>query len=131
MEKSLDTTAAITTTSSAPPVAPSSFVAVPQTIELSSTLPQSLPVSNPSSVLSSGEILDQAIQIITVDEGFLTEDELLAASMFFTREDAVHAARTFIALGNNRTVQRRFLLQQLNMAALLPGKEGDDHSMSY
>jgi hypothetical protein len=82
-------------------------------------------------VLSSGDLLDQAIKIIMVNEGFLTEDELLVASIFFTREDAVHAAWTFIALGNNRAVQRRFLLQQLNMAALLPEKEGDDHSMPY
>jgi hypothetical protein len=80
--------------------------------------------------LSSEAILDQALRVITADEGFLTEDELLAASVFFTRQDAARAAQTFIALGNNRTVQRRFLLRQLTEAGLLPGKEGDD-SMSY
>lgn len=73
----------------------------------------------------------------------LSEDELLAASLFFTSasDDAVRAARTFVALGNNKVVQHRFLLYQLNVAALLPGRgkgkaaeaveDGDDHSMAY
>ncbi len=84
-------------------------------------------MSGPSSVLASAspeDILDQAIRFISADDAFLTEDELLAASLFFTSasEDAIRAARTFMALSNNRTVQRRFLLSQLETAALLPGR---------
>lgn len=99
----------------------------------SSTHSQPLPTSNPSSaltLLSSDEVLDQAIRVAMVDED-LTEDELLAASMFFTSasEDAIRAARTFMAFGNNQVVQHRFLRRQLNIAGLLPGKDGDDHSM--
>ena len=65
---------------------------------------------------------------------------MLAASLFFTSasEDAVRAARTFVALSNNQVVQHRFLLRQLDTAALLPGRgkgkameDGDDHSMTY
>jgi len=57
----------------------------------------------------------------------LTEDELLAASMFFTSasDDTVRAARTIVALSNNPGVQHRFLLRQLNTAALLPGRGKD------
>ena len=49
---------------------------------------------------------------------------MFAASLFFTSatEEAVRAASTFIALGNNQVVQRRFLHRQLDVAALLPGK---------
>jgi hypothetical protein len=132
MEKSLDTTAAITTTSSTTSsVAPPSIVMTPQTTQPLSTPPQ-LPMSNP--VLSSREILDHAMKIITVDDGFVTEDELFAASMFFSTEDAILPAQTFITLGNNRAVQRRFLIQQLTKAGLLlnpsPEKESN-HSMLY
>ena len=125
MEKSLDTTTTTAPSSIAPPI-----VIAPTH---SSTHSQPLPTSNPSSasaLLSSDEVLDQAIRVTMVDED-LTEDELLAASMFFTSasEDAIRAARTFMAFGNNQVVQRRFLLRQLNMVGLLPGKDGDDHSM--
>jgi hypothetical protein len=46
------------------------------------------------------------------------------ASLFFTSasEDAVHAAYTLVALGNKQAVQHHFLLCQLEIAALLPGK---------
>lgn len=85
--------------------------------------------------MSPREILDHALRL-TIDDGFLSEDELFMASLFFTSasEDAIRAARTFVALGNNKVVQRRFLLSQLNMAALLPGQgkeKNDDHSMMY
>jgi hypothetical protein len=126
MEKSLDATSVtgpVATTSS---IAPAS-----QTAQLSS-LPS--PFLGPS-LSTSEEILQQAISV-TATDGFLTEDELLAASIFFTTssEDVVRTARTFIALGRNQAVQRRFLLTQLNTAALLPGKGKDkdtDGSMMY
>jgi hypothetical protein len=61
--------------------------------------------------------------------------------LFFTSalEDAIHAARTFIALNNNQVVQYCFLRCQLETAALLPGKgkskamdmEDGDGSMIY
>jgi hypothetical protein len=78
------------------------------------------------------------MEVATSDDT-LSEDELLAASMFFTSatEEAVRVARTFIALDNNQVVQRRFLLRQLDAAALLPGKgkgkavDNDDDSMTY
>jgi hypothetical protein len=66
----------------------------------------------------------------------LSEDELLAISLFFTStsDDAVRAAHTFVTLGNNQVVQHCFLLRQLDAAALLPGRgkdnameNGDDH----
>jgi hypothetical protein len=61
---------------------------------------------NPPNLSSSSEILDQAIRIATVDDSSLTENEMLAASLFFTSasDDAVHAVRTDITLGNNRVV---------------------------
>ncbi len=111
MEKSLDVTSV---TGPPPPVS--------QTAQL------------PSIPSSSEEILQQAVMLTSTD-GFLMEDELYAASLFFnsSSEDAVRAARTFVALGTNRAVQLRFLLNQLNKVALLPGKgkekENDDGSM--
>jgi hypothetical protein len=91
---------------------------------------------------SSTEILDQAVKIISANDGSLTEDELFAASLFFTSasEDAIRTARTFISLGdNNQSVKYRFLLRQLDTAGLLPGRgkakaveeEDDDLSMMY
>ncbi len=129
MEKSLDTAVTTATTSSATsaPIAPSSttssFVASSSVVS-SSVASLSFPVES--------QILDQAIRI-TADPNFLTEDELLAASIFFTSasDDAVRAARTFIVLSNNHTVQHRFLLRQLIAAGFLPNKDGDDHSMVY
>ena len=133
MERSLDATAIAT--SATPMTAPTTSVAPPsiiassiefQTAQLSSTPSQPLgPPSNPSSApLSNAEALDQRIRLISADDSGLTEDELLSASMFFTSasEEAVRAARTFLALGNNRIVRHRFLIRQLNTAALLPGK---------
>jgi len=75
-------------------------------------------------------------------EGFLTEDEVLAASLFFTSssEDVVRIAWTFITLGSNRTVQCRFLINQLNAAPLLLARSNNkdkdkdkdkDDSMMY
>jgi hypothetical protein len=91
--------------------------------------------------VSSTEILDQAIRIVSANDGSLTEDELLAASVFFTgaSEDAVRTAHTFITLGkNNQSVKYRFLLRQLNTIGHLPGRgkakaaeDGDDLSMLY
>ena len=134
MEKSLDVTAAAIPNPVTAP-APTSSVA-PSSITPSTGLMPSQP-PNPTSNLSISEILDEAIRITTADNTSLTEDELLAASMFFTSasDDAVRAARTFIALGNNSVVQHRFLLRQLTTAALLPGrgkdKDNDGNSMVY
>ena len=155
MEKSLDANAtaiapaappgppATMIPNTTPPIDPSFNFTSPiesQTTQPSSMASQPLgPLSNPPSA-SHEEILNQAITIATSDDS-LSEDELLAASLFFTSasEDAVRAARTFVALSNNnQVVQRRFLLRQLDTAALLPGRgkgkaveDGDDHSMTY
>lgn len=117
MEKSLDanpTTDPATTSSVAP---------VLQTVPS-----QSPSISLDSDLSSSDKVLQQALSFTTTD-GFLTEDELYAASLFFTSpsDKVVRAARTFITLGSNRTVQRRFLLNQLRTAALLPEKDTDDN----
>jgi hypothetical protein len=133
MEKSLD--------ANAPSIAPPMTNATPPTVTYPSASQTTLPSSNPPSASESEspqELLNQAMRLTTSDDT-LSEDELLAASLFFTSatEAAVRAARTFIQLNNNQTVQRRFLLTQLNLASLLPGKgkgkavEGDDDSMTY
>jgi len=144
MERTLDVTAVATAPATSVP--PPSIVASSiesQTALLSSTISQSLdPLSNPSSTsASTTEILDQAIRIVSADDSPLSEDELFSASLFFTSasEDAIRAARTFIALSNNQVVQYRFLRRQLETAALLPGKgkskamdmEDGDGSMIY
>jgi hypothetical protein len=90
---------------------------------------------------SSQEILNQAIEAFA-SNNTLSEDELLAAFLFFTSgtEASVRAARTFVVLNNNQVVQRRFLIHQLGMAGLLPAKgkgkaaevqEDDDDLMMY
>ena len=87
--------------------------------------------------MSSAEILDQAIRMVSADDSGLSEDELILASLFFTSvsEDAVRVVCTFIALGNNWVVQHQFLLHQLNTVALLLGKAKakatEDHFMVY
>ena len=97
------------------------------------------PPSTKNPLLASPqEVLNQAMKIMTSDDT-LTEDQLLAASLFFTSamESTVHTAHTFIALNNNQVVWQRFLLCKLEAAALLPGKgkgkvvEDGDNSMSY
>jgi hypothetical protein len=138
MEKTLDVNAtaiapaAPPTTNAIPPTGTvvSSIVTPPiesQTTQL---------LSNPPS--SSQGILHQAMEVITsVDT--LSEDQLFAACLFFTgaTEEAIRAAHTFIALGNNQVVRQRFLLSQLVAAGLLPGKgkgkavEDGDDSMTY
>ncbi|KAF8221508.1 hypothetical protein L208DRAFT_1327554 [Tricholoma matsutake] len=145
MERSLNVTAATITHTAptTPSAAPPSIITSPverQTTQLLLIPSQPLgSLSNPSSASASlTEILDQVIRIISADASFLLDNELLAASLFFTSasEDAVHAACTFIALGSNQAVQHHFLLHQLEIAALLPGKgkgkavEDDDHIMS-
>jgi hypothetical protein len=122
MEKTLD----------APPAGSSS-----PSVESQTTQPSSMPSHlNPPSACPE-DILNQAIRATTSSDSNLSEDELLAASLFFTTasDDAIRAARTFVALGNNQVVQRRFLLRQLDAAALLPGKgkgkDGEDSSMVY
>jgi hypothetical protein len=124
-------------TTAAPPS--TTFVASPSIV--TSSIDLSAPSQPLSASASSIEILDQAIRIVSANDGSLTEDELLAASVFFTgaSEDAVHTARTFIALGNNnQSVKYRFLLRQLDTAGHLPGRgkakaaeDGDDLSMLY
>ena len=107
--------------------APSSFSTTsvtPSSIIPSSLKSQALLVlSHPLlASASSTEILDQVIRIISGNDGSLLDDELLAACLFFTSalEDAIHAAHTFIAFGNNnQSVKYRFLLHQLNTAGLL------------
>lgn len=159
MERSLDVTAAANAAATAnaaaaanatPVTAPTISVAPPSTItspiefqttQLSSTPSQPLgPPSNSSSAsVSPADILDQAIRIVSAGDSGLSEDEIFSASLFFTTasDDAIRAARTFVALCNNRVVQHRFLLRQLETAALLPGKgkgkavEDDDHFMVY
>jgi hypothetical protein len=138
MERTLDVSAVTTTAPSTTSIAPPSIVTSP--IEFLTTQLLSEPSRPLSSSASSTEILDQAIRIVSAD-GSLTEDELFAASLFFTSasEDAICAARTFIALGdNNQAVKYRFLLRQLDTAGLLPGRgkakaveDGDDLSMVY
>ena len=64
----------------------------------------------------------------------ITEDELLAASLFFTSrsEEAVRVVQTFLSLNSNWVIQRRFLLSLLDKAGLLSGKgkqKEDDNSM--
>jgi hypothetical protein len=139
MEKTLDATA----TAIAPTAPPMTVIAntppaasAPSSVAQPSSQPPD-PSSNPP-LTSSEEILNQAIRVTTSDKD-LSEDHLLAASLFFTSasEDAIRTARTYITLGNNEIVQRRFLLLQLDAAALLPGKgkgraaEEDHHSMMY
>ena len=132
MERTLDASAPTTS------IAPPSIVTSPidfQPTQLSSAPSQPLlaPASYP-------EILNQVIRIISAGDCGLTEDELFAASLFFTNasEDAVGAACTFIALGDNQSVKYHFLLCQLDIAGLLPGKgkakateDGDNLSMVY
>jgi hypothetical protein len=89
---------------------------------------------------SPQDILNQAIKIAALDNT-LTEDELLAASLFFTRatEEAIRVASGFIAISNSQGVllQRHFLLGQHGVTALLPGKgkgmavEDVDDPMTY
>jgi len=117
MEKSLNASQAGLAASSV--VAPSAF----QTTQPSSIPSQSLGPVAPA-ILSSEEILQQAVTL-TMADGFLMEDELFAASLFFTSssEDVVRAAWTFIILGNNWAVQCRFLLNQLGSSSSRQGQE--------
>ena len=129
MEITLDATAVATTNPMITPASPHSLNTSPvefQTAQLSSTPSQTHgPPSNPTSTSTSpAQLLDQAIQLVLADDSGLSEDEIFSASIFFNSatEEAVHAARTFITLSNNRAVQHRFLLRQLNIVALLLGK---------
>ena len=131
IERSLDVTAAAQATTAplatTPTTIPSQAVAPPSIVQITS------PTTSPNMT----EILDQVIRTISASDSYLSDDELLAASLFFTSatNDAMRAARTFIALGGNQTVQHRFLRQQLENASLLPGKgkgramEDEDHPM--
>ena len=79
MEKSLDVTATSIDTMTTHPAPPPSFHA--------SSIPSQLPgppstLSSPSS--SNSEVLDKALGIITADKDFLSEDDLLAASLLFS-----------------------------------------------
>ena len=135
MEKSLDVTA----TSIEPPTTQPVPSSSPQASSMISQFPG--PRSTLSSTSSDSEVLDKAIGIITADKDFLSEDDLLAASLFFsnTSNELVRVARTFIALSNRPAMQHRFLLCQLEDAGLRAGKGkgkantniDDDDSMSY
>ena len=123
MQKTLDASQATATKSTiASAATPSMTNAIPPIVTPPIESQTTQPSSDPSSVSSQG-ILNQEIEVATSDDTLL-EDELFAASLFFTSatEEAVRAASTFIALGNNQVVQRRFLRRQLDVAALLPGK---------
>ena len=122
MERSLDVTATSITHTTPLATAPT-------------TIPY-IPPPAPAS-LTQMEILDQAIRILSASDG-LTDNEVLAASLFFTSGsvDAVCAAQTFIGLGSKPLIQLHFLREQLKTAAPLSGKgkgkamEGDN-SMMY
>lgn len=126
MEKSLDATA--TTTSVEPQIAQPPLSSQPPSLMPSQTAgPSSAPSSTPASAFEShSEIIDQALNILTAEanRGVLSEDELLAASLLFTRtsEDIVRIARTFITLSSNEAVRHRFILRQLQDAGFLQGK---------
>ena len=124
-------------TTAAPPS--TTFVAPPSIV--TSSIDSLAPSQPLSASASSTKILDQAIRIVLANDGSLTEDELLAASVFFTGalEDAIRTAHTFIALGNNnQSVKYHFLLRQLDTTGHLPGRgkakaveDGDNISMLY
>ena len=116
MERTLDATSVSTAAPSAIMKAPTTSTSPPAPSIFNSSIEPLAPQPLSASV-SPAEILDQAIRIISGGNGMgrLTEDQLLSASLFFSSasDDAVRTARTFIALGNNQTVQYRFLLSQL------------------
>jgi hypothetical protein len=120
MEKSLDVTATSIEVTTQPAPSPS-----PQALSMPSQLlgPQS---TLSSTSLSDSEILDKALGIVTAaaDKDFLSEDDLLAASLLFsnTSNELVRIARTFIALGDKPAVQHRFLMRQLEDAGFHTGK---------
>jgi hypothetical protein len=108
-----------------------------KSLDATSVTGPATPISQIAQLPSMPEdIIQQAVMLTTTD-GFLMEDELFAASIFFndSSEDALRAARIFVALGTNWAVQLRFLLDQLNKVGLLPGKgkekENDNGSMMY
>ena len=90
MERMLDATAA--------PSVPTTFLTFPPIINSSIEVPQLLSALT----LSPVEILDQALRIILGVDSLLTKNQLLSASLFFTStsDDVIHAAHTFITLGN-------------------------------
>jgi hypothetical protein len=116
MEKSLDVTATSIepTTATHPPPLPTSHT---------SLVPSQLP--GPSLASSSdSEVLDKAIGIVTANKDFLSEDDVLTTSLFFsnTSNEVVRIAQNFIALSNRPGVQHCFLSHQLEEAGLRKGK---------
>ena len=114
MEKSLDVTATSLEPTTATHTAP-----------LSTSHALSIPSQFPGpSSSSDSEVLNEAFGIITADKLFLSEDDLLAASLFFsnTSNEVVRIARNFIALSKTPAVQFKFLLHQLKEAGLCTGK---------
>lgn len=83
--------------------------------------PSTLPSTSSS---SDSEVLDKALEVVTADKDFFSEDDLLGASLLFSNNssDIVRIARTFIALSNTPSVQHRFLVHQLKEAGLHTGK---------
>jgi hypothetical protein len=138
MEQSLNATAATVPDPVPLTTAPATIPSIaPPATTTPSIDSQPSDTSQPSG--SPTKALECVINIISGDDSLLSDDELLAASLFFTNmsEDAICAAHTFLALGNNRPVQHLFLIHQLEITALLPGKgkgkatEDDNHSMVY
>ena len=130
MERTLDATTITTAAPSAIMMAPTTSTAPPAPSTLNSSIESPQPLSASA---SPTEILDQAIRIISGVNGRLTEDQLLSASLFFSSasDDAVRTARTFIALGNNQTVQYRFLLSQLGTSGKGKAKAVEDDSDDF
>lgn len=132
MERSLDAAAAATTTattaSSEPTMSSTTSAGPPSTINSSANSSQSS-----SLPASSTDILDQVVRIISGGDTCLTEDQLLAASLFFASasDDAVMTARTFLSLEKNPIVQYRFLLSRLDTSGKGKARafENDDDPM--
>lgn len=127
MEKSLDATATTTTSVDSQTAQPPLTFSQPSSMASQTSGPSFTPfLASAFASLSPGEILDQALQIITfnADSSLLSEDELLAASMLFINisADVVRIKQTFIALSNTLAVQHHFILRQLKDNGYLQGK---------
>jgi hypothetical protein len=115
MEKSLNVTStSIDTPTPHPAPSPLSHASLIPWQLLGPPSTQSLPSS------SDSEVLDKALGIVMADKDFLSEDNLLAASLLFsnTSNEVVCITQTFIALSNMPTVQHHFLVHQLKEAGL-------------
>ena len=103
MEKSLDVTATSINVTNQPAPSPS-----PQALLMPSQL-LGPPSTLLSTLLSNSEILNKALRIVTAaaNKDFLSEDDLLAALLFFsnTLNELVHNAQTFITFSDKPAMQ--------------------------